>query len=107
MKAFELQQIIEEHAKGGKLYREFLRVPDMSMGLYVLPKGATDPQAPHGEDEAYFVVSGKAQIKVEGEDRNVQAGSIVYVTKNIDHRFHSIEEDLTLLVFFAPAESTA
>jgi quercetin dioxygenase-like cupin family protein len=34
----------------------------------------------------------------------VRAGSIVYVEKNIAHRFHSIEEDLTLLVFFAPAE---
>jgi hypothetical protein len=26
------------------------------------------------------------------------------VAKNVEHRFHSIEEDLTVLVFFAPAE---
>jgi hypothetical protein len=26
------------------------------------------------------------------------------VQKNVAHRFHSIEEDLTVLVFFAPAE---
>jgi quercetin dioxygenase-like cupin family protein len=38
------------------------------------------------------------------EDRGVQAGSIVYVAKNVKHRFHSIEEELRLLVFFAPAE---
>jgi quercetin dioxygenase-like cupin family protein len=31
-------------------------------------------------------------------------GSIVYVEKNVAHRFHSIEEELTILVFFAPAE---
>jgi len=52
----------------------------------------------------YYVISGKAKIVVEDEDRAVQAGSIVYVAKNVEHRFHSIEEGLTLLVFFAPAE---
>jgi quercetin dioxygenase-like cupin family protein len=33
----------------------------------------------------------------------VQAGSIVYVAKNVEHRFHSIDEELTVLVFFASA----
>jgi mannose-6-phosphate isomerase-like protein (cupin superfamily) len=50
------------------------------------------------------VVSGKAQIQVADENRAVQAGSIVYVAKNVEHRFHSIEEELTVIVFFAPAE---
>jgi mannose-6-phosphate isomerase-like protein (cupin superfamily) len=49
-------------------------------------------------------VSGRAQITVAQESRAVQAGSIVYVEKNVAHHFHSIEEDLTVLVFFAPAE---
>ena len=74
------------------------------MGLYVLPAGGTDPQSPHTEDEVYYVVSGKAKITVAGESREVQAGSVVYVEKNVAHHFHSIEADLTLLVFFAPAE---
>jgi len=45
-----------------------------------------------------------AKIKVADEDRIVQTGSVVYVAKNVEHHFHSIEEDLTVLVFFAPAE---
>jgi hypothetical protein len=28
----------------------------------------------------------------------------VFVAANVLHRFHHIEEDLTVLVFFAPAE---
>jgi quercetin dioxygenase-like cupin family protein len=104
MQAFELDQIRDGHADSKKLYLEFLKVPDLSMGLYVLPAGGTDPQAPHTEDEVYYVVSGKAKIKVADEDRAVQAGSIVYVAKNVEHRFHSIEAELTVLVFFAPAE---
>jgi quercetin dioxygenase-like cupin family protein len=49
-------------------------------------------------------VKGKARIKVGNEDHPVQPGSIVFVEKNVEHRFHSIEEDLEVLVFFAPAE---
>jgi mannose-6-phosphate isomerase-like protein (cupin superfamily) len=104
MQAFELAQLISQRADSNKTYIEFLKVPDLSMGLYVLPADGIDSQSPHTEDEVYYVVSGKAQIRVADEDRAVQAGSIVYVEKNVTHRFHSIEQDLTVLVFFAPAE---
>ena len=104
MQAFELTDLISQRETSNKLYLEFLKVPDLSMGLYVLPVGGMDPQSPHTEDEVYYVVSGKAQIKVADEDRAVQAGSVVYVAKNVEHRFHSIEEELTVIVFFAPAE---
>ena len=104
MQAYELPQLISQRAATNKLYLEFLKVTDLSMGLYVLPAGGTDPQSPHTEDEVYYVVSGRAQIQVADEDRTVQAGSIVYVAKNVEHHFHSIEEELTVIVFFAPAE---
>ena len=104
MQAYELAQLISQRADSNKLYLEFLKVPDLSIGLYVLPAGSTDPQSPHTEDEVYYVVSGRAQIKVADENRAVQAGSIVYVAKNVEHRFHSMEEELMVLVFFAPAE---
>ena len=83
---------------------EHLRVPDLSVGTYSLAAGGTDPQQPHSEDEVYYVVQGRATIRVGGEDRAVEAGSIVYVAANVEHRFHSILEDLKVLVFFAPAE---
>jgi mannose-6-phosphate isomerase-like protein (cupin superfamily) len=104
MEAFELSQLISQRTASNRLYLEFLKVPDLSMGLYVLPAGGTDPQSPHTEDEVYYVVSGQAQIRVAGEDRRVQAGSIVYVAKNVEHKFHTIEAELTVLVLFAPAE---
>ena len=104
MQAYEIAQLISQRESSNRLYFEFLKVPDLSMGLYVLPAGGADPQSPHTEDEVYYVVSGRAQILVAEENRDVQAGSIVYVPKNVAHRFHSIEEDLTVLVFFAPAE---
>lgn len=104
MNAFEMHELIAVAEKAGKPYYEFLRVPDLSAGLYRLPAGGTDPQQPHTEDEVYYVVSGRGRIRVGAEDRLVMGGSVVYVAKSVEHRFHSIEEDLTLLVFFAPAE---
>ncbi len=104
MDAFELDELTEQRQQAGKLYLEFLKVPALSMGVYELPAGGTDPQSPHTEDEVYYVAKGKAKIRVAEEDRPVCAGSIVYVAKNVEHRFHSIEDSLTVLVFFAPAE---
>ena len=104
MQAFELAQLISQREESNKLYLEFLKVPDLSVGIYVLPAGGMDPQSPHTEDEVYYVVSGRAKILVAEEEHDVQAGSIVYVEKNVAHHFHSIEEELTMLVFFAPAE---
>ena len=104
MKAFETDEIIARQAQGERAYLEFLRVPALSVGLYVLPAGGADPQQPHTEDEVYYVVDGAATITVGDEERPVRAGSLVYVEANVPHRFHSITEELRAIVFFAPAE---
>jgi mannose-6-phosphate isomerase-like protein (cupin superfamily) len=97
----------ETHRKqSGKRYAEFLRVPAMSAGIYVLPSGGTDPQSPHKEDEMYYVVRGRARMRAGSEDQPVSEGSIVFVAAGVEHRFHDITEDLVVLVYFAPAEST-
>ena len=106
METFEIADLVKKQTEGERLYLEFLRVPSLSMGLYVLPAGGTDPQGPHTEDEIYYVVSGVAKVTVGDEARTVRPGSIVYVAANVPHRFHAIEEELQLLVFFAPAEYT-
>jgi len=119
-----LAEIDKERSASGKLYREFLRVPAMSAGVYVLPSGSTDPQKPHHEDELYYVVRGRARMRVgskttgskgvgskqagskeSGEDRSVSEGSVIFVAAEVEHRFYDIEEELVVLVFFAPAES--
>jgi mannose-6-phosphate isomerase-like protein (cupin superfamily) len=105
MDAFELREVESVRREAGKLYQEFLRVPDLSAGLYVLEAGATDPQQPHREDELYYVVSGKATITVGDEERPVAPGSLVFVGAGVAHRFHDITERLELLVVFGPAES--
>ncbi len=102
---FQVSEVDEQRTASGKLYREFLRVPSMSAGLYVLQPRATDPQKPHHEDEMYYVVRGRARFKAGTEDREVSAGSVIFVAAEVEHRFYEVTEELAVLVFFAPAES--
>ncbi len=106
MQAWELDEIDAARSAGGRQYREFLRVADLSAGLYVLEAGSTDPQTPHTEDELYYVVAGRGWITVGDERRSVAAGSLVFVPALVAHRFEEIAERLEILVFFGPAEKT-
>jgi mannose-6-phosphate isomerase-like protein (cupin superfamily) len=101
----DIHEVDSERAQTGKLYREFLRVPTMSAGLYVLPPGATDTQRPHHEDEIYYVIRGRARFEAGSEDRPVSAGMVLFVAAEVAHRFYDIVEELAVLVVFAPAES--
>ena len=106
MDAHELADLLRERVAAGRLYHEFIRTHDLSVGVYVLPAGGTDPQGPHTEDEVYYVISGRGTISVGDEERPVQAGSVVFVGADVAHRFHDIEEELVILVLFGPAEYT-
>ena len=102
MDAFELSEVIAARQRSGESYRQFLNAGSLSVGLYALPAGGEDPQQPHAEDEVYYVVAGRAVLRAGAEDRPVSPGSIVFVAAGVEHRFHAITEDLSLLVFFAP-----
>jgi mannose-6-phosphate isomerase-like protein (cupin superfamily) len=106
MEAHELADLATRRAESGRPYLEFITVPDLSVGLYVLEPGQPDMQRPHTEDEVYYVISGAARITVGVEVRDVGPGSIVFVPAGLPHRFHHISEELNLLVAFGPAEGS-
>lgn len=106
MDAWELEEIDARRAARGVLYEEFLRVPDLTAGLYVIEAGGIDPQSPHTEDELYYVVRGRARVTVGDEERDVTAGSLVFVAATVPHRFHDIAERLEIVVVFGPAEGS-
>jgi mannose-6-phosphate isomerase-like protein (cupin superfamily) len=85
-------------------YQEFLRVASLSAGVYVLGRGAVDGQSPHGEDEVYYVASGRARFRSGAEERPVGPGDVLFVPAGRPHRFLAVEEELVLLVVFAPPE---
>jgi len=90
----------------GKRYFEFARTSDLSAGTYRLKVGATDKQTAHLEDEIYYVVAGRASFTAGRRTMQVTAGDVIFVPAKETHRFHDIEEDLDVLVVFAPAEGS-
>ncbi len=84
-KVFELSELIDQHDDKAVPYLEFLRVPSLSCGIYTLDAGAKDLQGPHDEDEVYYVISGRARLRVGEEERNVGPGSLLYVRATSDH----------------------
>ena len=102
---FSARELEAQLTRSGKLYREFLRVPAMSAGIYVLSAGANDPQRQHHEDEMYYVLRGRARFRAADDDREISVGSVLFVAAEVEHWFYDIAEELAVLVFFAPAES--
>ena len=98
---FDLKEIRKTLESGKVSYKEFLKVPSLSCGLYHLPAGSRDMQTPHDEDEVYLVLEGLAQMKTGDELLEVKAGTVLYVKATETHSFFEIKEDMTLMVFFA------
>ena len=103
--AFELSALERRQSEQAAPYLEFLHRPGMSLGLYRLPAGGTDLQHPHNADEVYLVLRGEGTLRVEGEDHPVRTGSVVSVDRGREHRFVDIDDELEVLVMFAPAET--
>ncbi|AKH83443.1 hypothetical protein AA958_15885 [Streptomyces sp. CNQ-509] len=105
MKAFRLDDLEAERRANDGAYLQFVRERNMSVGLYALDAGASDPQQPHRQDEVYVIMSGRGSVTVGDETLQVGRGCVVYVPAGVPHRFHHITEDLRVLVVFSPPEA--
>ena len=100
-KSFELDTLLQQ-LKGDPIeYLQFLKVPKLSCGVYQIAKGELDPQQPHDEDEIYLVLGGVADFEDANGKQRIKTGTILYVAAGDGHKFVDIQEDLSLLVFFA------
>src|SRR5207247_10579728 len=104
---FQLTEIEQQRLLTGKRYFEFLRVPALSAGLYVLPTGGADPQSPHKQDEMYYVIRGGARMRVASEDQEVRAGSSISVAAEVENSVDEIDDELVVLLFFVATERTS
>ena len=89
-------------------FDEVFRAPSGSLSLTVArwPAGSVDDQTPHGEDEVYHVVAGRARLLIDEEAVPVEPGTVAFVAAGVEHRFVDITEDLAVLVFWSPARHT-
>lgn len=98
---FDLPELKKKLRNTGVEYQDFLNVPSLSCGLYHLERGSKDMQTPHDEDEVYYVLDGRASLKIGDKEHSVSPGTLLYVRATEEHSFFEIEEDMILLVIFA------
>lgn len=103
--ASDLEALQDWQAETGRPYLEFLRVPSLSAGLYVLTPGGADGQQPHAEDEIYLVVGGSAEFELNGQRQHVAPGVVLFVPAGVPHRFVDIRSEVRAFVVFAPPGS--
>ena len=78
----------------------------MSVELYA-PRGH-DPQAPHAQDELYFIHAGTGELIIGQERRWFEPGTAFFVPAGTPHRFENFSADLaTWVVFWGPAGGEA
>jgi quercetin dioxygenase-like cupin family protein len=97
----DLAQVPAVSAEDPVRYEQSVGTKEFRGGHYVLRAGASDPQEPHTEDEAYLVLAGSAILETGGERHAVRAGHAILVPAGVPHRFVDIDRDLTLFVLFA------
>jgi mannose-6-phosphate isomerase-like protein (cupin superfamily) len=75
-----------------------------SFDLYCLKSGQAQKVHAHvGSDKVYYVLSGRATVRVGAEQQDVAAGQAVLAPAGEEHGVAAAsEEPLTLLVFMAP-----
>jgi mannose-6-phosphate isomerase-like protein (cupin superfamily) len=98
MEAFEIEDVLASADNGAHTMKTVVKGDSMRVSVAVWPANSTDDQDTHDEDEVYYVVSGRAKLSTEGKDRDVGPGTTIFMPAGVDHHFHSIEEDLKVLV---------
>lgn len=100
---FSISEVSRLRQNSEQAWLEFLKVPSLSMGVYHIPAGTNDHEThdPHDRDEVYVGISGRGRLTADGEQSELNAGAIVYVKAGVEHHFHDVTAELTVLVFFS------
>lgn len=73
----------------------------MSVELYA-PVGS-DPQAPHAQDELYFIHAGSGEFLLDGQTHDFGPGDCFFVPAGVEHRFTRFSTGFaTWVVFWGP-----
>lgn len=82
-----------------------LGTPDIEVRHYA-PKGV-DHQAPHDQDELYFVISGSGTFERGAEKVPFAPGDVLFVGAHEPHRFSNFTDDFATWVLFYGAKKSA
>lgn len=71
--------------------------PNFAMRQFVVEPGGHTPRHSHDYEHEVFVVSGAGTVLLEGQERPVRAGDVIYVPADEEHQFKAGGESLRFL----------
>jgi mannose-6-phosphate isomerase-like protein (cupin superfamily) len=99
--AFTLEEIMEKRDSNTNVWEQFLTVPTMRFGLYMLPASVGgDDSLTHDFVELNIVVNGTGTFSVGTDEIKIKPGTILYIEDGVGHNFHSITDDLDVLILW-------
>ncbi len=99
--AYNVDDILRMMIRDGDWCCTFLQRGSMDVGVLRLKPGEEDPQAPHVNDEVYYIIKGDGFIRIEDKDIPVKDGSVIFVPARARHKFHGNTKELVALYIFA------
>jgi len=67
--------------------------PHFALRQFEVEPGGHSPRHSHDYEHEVFVVSGRGTVLVEGEERALRPGDVVYVPANTEHQFRASSAD--------------
>lgn len=68
-----------------------------------LEAGGVSSDHAHPHEQANYILSGRAQVRIDGEEHAVGQGDFIYFAGNARHSFHNTGEDeLVMLIMRGP-----
>jgi len=74
----------------------------IEVGLVRLSSGSSHPLGCHDdEEEVYVVLEGKGRLRLGDQEHEVEAGTAVYVPRNVPHQMTCLSGEELAYVYFA------
>jgi len=102
---YDLDTYLEKIKNNNSYFHTFINKDSLAAGVLVLKPGDEDTQAPHDNDEVYYVISGNGFLKIKDKDYKVSKDKLFFVVKNVEHYFHGNTKELKVLYFFGGIDS--
>jgi len=97
---YDTKEILKKLDSSGNWFYGFLSKNSMDAGILRLMPGEKEPQAPHTNDELYYVINGNGFIRIENEDISIKPGNIIFVPAGKKHHFHDNKDELQIMYVF-------
>ncbi len=99
---FTQQRIEATRNPNSNVWNPFLNRPNVTFGLYMLPEArGGDGRLVHTFEELNIITKGSSKFRMDDDEVDVKQHSIVFIESGVGHFFHSLNEDIDILILWS------